>query len=69
MKKYHRGDEMTVRVERAGLEPQEGIGHLSDDTMVIVLGAGDRVGEMVDVVITSDIQTSLGESLMADLKA
>ncbi len=69
MKKYHRGDEMSVRVERAGLEPEEGIAHLSDETMVIVLGAGQRVGEMVDVVITSDIQTSLGDSLIASMKA
>ncbi|MGQ9807277.1 MAG: TRAM domain-containing protein [Armatimonadota bacterium] len=69
MKKYHRGDEMRVRVERSGLEPNEGIAHLPDDTMVIVLGGGSRVGEVVDIVITSDIQTSLGESLLADLKA
>lgn len=69
MKKYHRGDEMSVRVERSGLEPEEGIAHLSDDTMIIVLGAGERVGEMVDVVVTSDIQTSLGDSLIAAVKA
>jgi uncharacterized protein YacL len=68
MKKYHRGDEMSVCVERSGLEPGEGIAHLADDTMVIVLGAGHRVGEMVDVVVTSDIQTSLGDSLIASLK-
>ncbi len=68
MKKYHRGDEMSVCVERSGLGPGEGIAHLADDTMVIVVGAGHRVGEMVDVVVTSDIQTSLGDSLIASLK-
>lgn len=69
MKKYHRGDVMNVCVERMGLEPEEGIAHLPDDTMVIVLGGGDRVGQKCDVVITSDIQTSLGDSLIASLKA
>lgn len=68
MKKYHRGDEIRVRVERAGIEPNEGIAHL-DETMVIVLGAGPRVGETVDAVVTNDIQTSLGNSLIAALKA
>lgn len=69
MKKYHRGDVMSVHVERAGLEPDEGIAHLPDETMVIVLGGGDCVGKQCDVVITSDIQTSLGDSLIASLKA
>ena len=65
MKKYHRGDQMTVRVERSGLEPNEGIAHLADETMVIVLGAGHRVGEMVNIMVPSDIQPSLGDSLLA----
>lgn len=68
MKKYHRGDEIRVRVERAGIEPGEGIAHLQDETMVIVLGAGPKVGQTVDAIVTSDIQTSLGDSLIAALK-
>lgn len=69
MKKYHRGDEVRVFVERAGLEPGEGIAHLQDDTMVIVMGGGDRVGEVVNCVVTSDIQTSLGDSIIADVRS
>ncbi len=54
------GEEITVRVTRPGAEPGQGVGHLEDGTMVVVEGARENVGETVDLVVTSSIQTSAG---------
>jgi len=68
MFKYRSGDEITVTVDRAGLADGEGIAHLPDDTMVVILGGDKCVGETVRAVITNIVQTSLGDSLMAYIK-
>jgi uncharacterized protein YacL len=69
MTKHHAGEEIVVVVDRQGLCQDEGIAHLPDDTMVVVLGAGERVGQTVEAVVTGTLQTSLGVSLMASAKA
>lgn len=66
--KYHTGDEIVVEIDRIGLGTDEGIAHLPDETMVVVVGAGERVGQTVQAVITRRLQTSLGYSLMASAK-
>lgn len=62
---YRPGEELVVTVDREGLDPGEGIGHLADETMVVIVGAGARVGEAVEVVVSKILETSLGTSLMA----
>jgi uncharacterized protein YacL len=69
MIKYHSGDEIVVKIDRHGLGLNEGIGHLSDETMVVIQGAGEWVGRDVQAVITAQVQTSLGSSLIANVKA
>jgi uncharacterized protein YacL len=69
MTTYHRGDEILVRIDREGLGIDEGIAHLPDETMVVVVGAGQRVGQDVEAIVTADMQTSLGNSLMAAAKS
>jgi len=68
MAKYQNGDEIIVKIDRQGLGVDEGIGHLPDETMVVIVGAGERVGETVEAVITGKLETSLGESLIASAK-
>ena len=68
MNKYHNGDEIVVQIDRDGLGVDEGIAHLPDETMVVIVGAGQRVGETIEAVITGKLETSLGESLMASAK-
>lgn len=68
MQKYRAGDEITVTVDRAGLGEGEGIAHLPDETMVVIVGAEECVGETVCAVVTNILQTSLGDSLMAYVK-
>lgn len=68
MIRYHSGDEIIVKIDRDGLAPDEGIGHMPDETMVVILGAGRRVGENVPAIITGQVETSLGLSLIASAK-
>ena len=66
--RYRTGDEITITVDREGLGMGEGIAHLPDETMVVIVGAGSQVGETVDAVVTSVLQTSLGDCLLASAK-
>ncbi len=68
MRKYNAGDEIIVTVDRASLSVGDGIAHLPDETMVVVLGAEDHVGSTIRAVVTNVLQTSLGDSLMAYVK-
>lgn len=68
MIRYHSGDEIVVKIDRDGLGLDEGIGHLPDETMVVILGAGQRVGEDVQAIVTGQVQTSLGSSIIASAK-
>jgi uncharacterized protein YacL len=66
--RYRTGDEISITVDREGLGLDEGIAHLPDETMVVVIGAGTSVGQTVDAVVTSILQTSLGDCLLASAK-
>ena len=68
MMKYQTGDEIVVKIDRQGLRVDEGIAHLPDETMVVIVGAGECVGQTVEAVITGKLQTSLGDSLIATAK-
>lgn len=63
------GQEITITVDREGIGIDEGIAHLSDETMVVVLGAGSRVGETVDATVMGMLETSLGDCVLASAKA
>ncbi len=63
---YTRGDEIEVVIDRDGLGTDQGVGHLADETMVVVVGAGGRVGQSIKATITGIEKTSLGSSLLAN---
>ena len=63
---YRRGDEIEVVLDREGLGADQGVGHLPDETMVVVVGAGDKIGESVRATVIGIEQTSLGSSLLAN---
>ncbi|HEG42414.1 MAG TPA: PIN/TRAM domain-containing protein [Phycisphaerales bacterium] len=54
------GEGMTIKVIRTGEELTQGVGFMDDGTMVVVEGARDKVGETIDISITSSLQTSAG---------
>ncbi len=57
------GEEMTVKIIRAGEEAEQGIGYLDDGTMVVVEGARDKIGKDLKITITSSLQTSAGKMI------
>lgn len=59
------GETLRLHVARDGKEPDQGVGHLADGTMVVVQNGRDKVGQDADVVITSVLQTSGGRMIFA----
>ncbi|MFH1615298.1 MAG: TRAM domain-containing protein [Planctomycetota bacterium] len=57
------GEEMRVKIIRAGEEAQQGIGYLDDGTMVVVENGRDKIGQNVAITITSALQTSAGRMI------
>jgi uncharacterized protein YacL len=51
---------MEIKIIRAGDSAKQGIGFLDDGTMVVVEDARDKIGEGVQISITSSLQTSAG---------
>jgi len=62
------GERLTLKVERAGTEPGQGVGYLDDGTMVVVEGAGALVGSTVEVEVTGNLRTAMGRIVFARLE-
>ena len=62
------GMEMNVRITREGKEAGQGVGYMSDGTMIVVENGRDYVGEEKDVTVTGSLQTSAGRMVFAKLK-
>ncbi|MCF7956544.1 MAG: TRAM domain-containing protein [Phycisphaerae bacterium] len=54
------GELMDIKIIRAGDEANQGIGFMDDGTMVVVEGARDKIGDFIQISITSSLQTSAG---------
>lgn len=62
------GEEMKVHVLKEGKEVGQGVGYLDDGTMVVVEGGKKYVGENVDALVTSVLQTPAGRMIFVKLK-
>lgn len=63
------GEALSVRVVRAGTQPNQGVGYLEDGTMVVIEGGRPAIGREVDVVITSSLQTGAGRMIFSTLES
>ncbi len=61
------GDVLAVRITKEGRESGQGVGYLEDGTMVVVENTRDRMGETVEAIVTSVLQTSAGRMAFAKL--
>lgn len=59
------GETVRISILKPGEQPGQGVGFLEDGTMVVVEGAGDQVGQQVDAVVSSTIQTTAGQMVFA----
>ncbi|PKM79758.1 MAG: PIN domain nuclease, partial [Firmicutes bacterium HGW-Firmicutes-13] len=63
------GEEMVVQIIKDGKEIGQGIGYLDDGTMIVVDGGKKYINELIDVVVTSVLQTAAGRMIFARPKA
>jgi uncharacterized protein YacL len=59
------GEALQVQVVREGKEAGQGVAYLDDGTMVVVEGGKRFLGQSVDVVVTSALQTSAGRMIFS----
>ena len=62
------GEEMTVQVIREGKEPGQGVAYLEDGTMVVVENGRRRMGEKLEIEVTTVLQTSAGRMIFGRAK-
>ena len=62
------GEEMNVTLIREGKEINQGVAYLEDGTMVVVEGGRRHIGETLDVVVTSVLQTVAGKMIFAEVR-
>lgn len=63
------GEETTIKIIQEGKEKQQGIGYLTDGTLIIVDNARDKVGQDVTVRVAKVIQSAAGKIVFCDLIA
>ena len=62
------GEEMHVHLVKDGKEFGQGVAYLADGTMIVVDGGKKYVGEHLEVLVTSVLQTAAGRMIFAKLK-
>ncbi len=62
------GEEMRVTVIKAGKESGQGIAYLDDGTMIVVENGAGHIGENINAVVTSVIQTAAGRMIFTRVK-
>ncbi len=62
---YLPGTELKVRIAKKGKEKDEGIGYLEGGIKVVVAGAGNVVGQELEVVIQGGLDTDVGRVVFA----
>ncbi|WP_347877392.1 TRAM domain-containing protein [Caloranaerobacter azorensis] len=63
------GEEMIVQVIKDGKESGQGVAYLDDGTMIVVDGGKKHIGETIDVMVTSVLQTAAGRMIFAKPKS
>jgi len=62
------GELLQIRVIKEGKEAGQGIGYLDDGTMVVVDNGKIYMGQKIEVVVTSALQTAAGRMIFAKKK-
>lgn len=63
------GEEIDVCVIKNGKEAGQGVAYLDDGTMVVVEGGKKYIGENVEVVVTSVLQTPAGRMIFTKIRS
>jgi len=61
------GESMEIKVVHLGKDKTQGVGYLSDGTMVVVADSAEKIGQTVKTEVTKNIQTPAGRMIFAKL--
>ena len=61
------GEKMSVRIQKRGEDPGQGVGYLDDGTMVVVEGGASHMDEEIEFTVTNTRQTSAGKMIFGRL--
>jgi uncharacterized protein YacL len=62
------GRVLDLTLVKEGRDGHQAVGYLTDGTMIVVNHARSQIGQMVQVVVTSSLQTSAGRLFFAELR-
>lgn len=62
----HAGEFITIKIQRYGKEPRQGVGYLDDGTMVVVNGGAEFIGEPIKAQVLSVKHTSSGRMIFCN---
>ena len=60
------GEYITIKIQRYGKEPRQGIGYLDDGTMVVVNGGAEFIGENIRAQVLSAKHTTSGRMIFCN---
>lgn len=60
------GDQLSVKIQRFGKEPRQGVGYLEDGTMVVVNGGAEYIGEIIRTHVLSIKHTTSGRIIFCN---
>lgn len=63
-----KGEMLSIKIQRLGKEPKQGIGYLDDGTMVVVNGGGDFLGRTVRTQVLSQKYSSSGKIVFCNVR-
>jgi rRNA-processing protein FCF1 len=64
---YLPGERIVIELTQKGNDSHQGVGHLSDGTMVVVEQGGQLVGKSVEIEFIRSLQTAAGKMMFAKL--
>jgi uncharacterized protein YacL len=60
-------ESLSIKIQRYGKEPRQGVGYLDDGTMVVINGGGEYIGQVIDVQVLSVKHTSSGRIIFCNV--
>jgi uncharacterized protein YacL len=61
------GETLEVKIIQEGKERDQGVGYLSDGTMIVIANGKRSINRMVEVEVTKVLQTSAGRMIFAEI--
>lgn len=62
------GENMSIKLVHLGKDPKQGVGYLSDGTMIVVEDGAEEIGKDVSIEVTRMLQSSAGRMIFGKLE-